>query len=197
VSARPVVVAAFAAAILFGCHAAHDGAGANASATATPVAAPLDTAWQRSPGRLLAAGEAAPDFEGIAHTGMRVRLSAFTDAPVVVLFYPGDREPASVAEAREFRDAWLRFGDRIGMVFGVSPDDRTLHKDFATAEGLPFLLVSDQNGAIARAYGVPVENGSSKRTTFIVGKDMKVARVFPDVVAQGHAADVLAALSGK
>jgi peroxiredoxin Q/BCP len=197
VSARSVVGVALAAATLFGCRASHDGAATGASATSAPRAAPLDTAWQRSPGRLLAAGEAAPDFEGIAHTGMRVRLSAFTAAPVVVLFYPGDRDPGSVAEAREFRDAWLRFGDKVGMVFGVSPDDRTLHKDFATAEGLPFLLVSDQNGAIARAYGVPVENGTLKRTTFIVGKDVKVARVFPDVVAQGHAADVLAAVSGK
>ena len=146
---------------------------------------------------MLAAGDVAPDFEGIAHTGMRVRLSAFTDRPVVVLFYPGDRDPASVTEAREFRDSWLRFNGAIGMIFGVSPDDRVLHKDFATGEELPFLLVSDANGAIARAFGVPSPNGVSKRVTFVVGKDLKVLKVFPDVVAEGHAAQVREAVAAS
>jgi peroxiredoxin Q/BCP len=188
---------AVATVVLSGCHSSHDaGAIAGAGSGAPLTAAPLDTSWQRSPGRLLAAGDVAPDFEGIAHTGMRFRLSAFTDRPVVVLFYPGDREPGSVTEAREFRDAWLRFGDKIGMVVGVSPDDRILHKDFATGEQLPFLLVADTSGAIARAFGVPVENGATRRVTFLVGKGQKVLRVFPDVAAEGHAAEVLHALEG-
>ncbi|HEX4340955.1 MAG TPA: redoxin domain-containing protein [Polyangiaceae bacterium] len=190
-------LATFLTLALSGCHASHDGGAAgSASSGVALTAAPLDTSWQRSPGRLLAAGDVAPDFEGIAHTGMRVRLSAFTERPVVVLFYPGDRDPASVTEVREFRDAWLRFGDKIGMVIGVSPDDRVLHKDFATGEELPFLLVSDTGGAIARAFGVASENGVTKRTTFLVGKGLKVLRVFPDVVAAGHATDVLHAVEG-
>jgi len=191
------VVGAVLAAVAFsGCRASHDGGTtASASSGAPAVAVPLDTSWQRSPGRLLAAGDAAPDFEGIAHTGMRVRLSLFTERPVVVLFYPGDRDPASITEAREFRDAWLRFGDRVGMVIGVSPDDRILHKDFATGEQLPFLLVADTGGAIARAFGVPVENGATKRVTFVVGKGLRVLRVFTDVVAEGHAAQVLEAVT--
>jgi peroxiredoxin Q/BCP len=187
--------AAFTAAALIGCRPSHENPEAHGAASAAPrPAAPLDTSWQQSPGRSLAVGDAAPDFEGIAHTGMRVRLSAFGDAPVVVFFYPDDRDQASITEAREFRDAWLRFGEKIGMVIGISPDDRTTHKDLATAEHLPFLLVSDQTLAIARAFGVPVDNGRPKRTTFIVGKGLKVARVFPDVVATGHAADVLKAV---
>jgi peroxiredoxin Q/BCP len=190
--------AALAAAALAGCHSSRENPeGRGASSAAPKPPAPLDTSWQRSPGRALAAGETAPDFEGIAHTGMRVRLSAFGEAPVVVLFYPDDRDQGSITEAREFRDAWLRFGDKIGMVIGVSSDDRTTHKDFATAEELPFLLVSDQNLAIARAFGVPVENGRPKRTTFVVDKGLKILRVFPDVVAQGHAADVLRAVETR
>src|SRR4051794_39146540 len=77
--------------------------------SAAVVASPFDTSGERSPGRLLAAGESAPDFEGIAHTGMRVRLSAFGPDPVVVLFFPDDRDAASVAVLREFRDDWLEF----------------------------------------------------------------------------------------
>ena len=192
-SSRFVVCAALAA---LGCRGSPSGTAPGGPGSATSfVAAPLDTSWQGNPGRLLAQGDAAPDFEGIAHTGMRVRLSAFTEKPVVVLFYPGDRDPASVTEAREFRDAWLRFGESIGMIIGVSPDDRILHKDFATGEQLPFLLVSDTNGAIARAFGVPVENGATKRVTFIVGKGLKVLKVFPDVVAEGHAAQVREAVA--
>jgi peroxiredoxin Q/BCP len=195
VSLRFVVCAALA---LAGCRPSPEGAGpAGVGGGTSFKAAPLDTSWQRSPGRLLAAGDVAPDFEGIAHTGMRVRLSAITDKPVVVYFYPGDRDPASITEARDFRDAWLRFEGRICMVIGVSPDDRVLHKDFATGEQLPFLLVSDANGAIARAFGVPSENGVPKRVTFVVGKDLKVMKTFADVVPEGHAAQVREAIAGE
>jgi peroxiredoxin Q/BCP len=194
VSLRFVVCAAFA---LAGCRSSPSGTGSAGTGSATSfTAAPLDTSWQRNPGRLLAPGDVAPDFEGIAHTGMRVRLSAFTEKPVVVLFYPGDRDRGSVTELRDFRDAWLRFEGRIDMVIGVSPDDRVLHKDFATGEQLPFLLVSDTSGAIARAFGVPTENGVTKRVTFVVGKDLKVMKVFADVVPEGHAAQVREALGG-
>lgn len=186
---------ACAALVSAGCRSTPPGTGPAAGGSAASRAAPLDTSWQRSSSRLLAPGDVAPDFEGIAHTGMRVRLSAFTDKPVILLFYPGDRDPASITEAREFRDAWLRFNGKISMIIGVSPDDRVLDKDFATGEQLPFLLVSDTNGAIARAFGVPTENGVPKRVTFIVGKDLKVLKVFPDVVAAGHADQVREAVA--
>ncbi|HEX3598261.1 MAG TPA: redoxin domain-containing protein [Polyangiaceae bacterium] len=193
---RFTTCAGIALSTLIACHGSHEaGTTGGAPSGEAPTAAPLDTSWQRNSARLLAAGDTAPDFEGIAHTGMRVRLSAFAERPVIVLFYPGDRDPASVTELREFREAWLRFGDEIGMVIGVSPDDRILHKDFATGEQLPFLLVSDTSGAIARAFGVPVENNALKRTTFVVGKGLKVQQVFADVAAEGHAAQLLAALA--
>jgi thioredoxin-dependent peroxiredoxin len=186
-----------------GCKSPSGGAEAAASASAaSPVSPavqvapppPLDTSWQRDPGHVLAAGEAAPDFEGIAHTGMRVRLSAFLEKPVVVYFYGEDKSPDATTEARAFRDAWLRLSDKVGMVLGVSAGDRILHRDFATEQELPFLLVADEKHEIARAFGVPLENGREKRVTFIVGKDRKIARVFPEVVAEGHANEVVQAL---
>lgn len=179
-----------------GCRAQPGGRAGRASADAPPEVppAPADTSWERDPGHLLAVGEAAPAFEGTAHTGMRVRLSSFLTRPVVVYFYAGDKSPDAVTEARAFRDAWLRLLPVSGMVLGVSTDDRVEHRDFATAEELPFLLVADESQKIARAFGVPSEGGRSKRVTFVVGKDGKVARVFPEVNPNGHAAEVLAFL---
>jgi peroxiredoxin Q/BCP len=155
---------------------------------------PLDTSWEQNPGRPLAPKDRAPDFEGIAHTGMRVRLSAFLERPVVVFFYGADKTPAAAAEVRGFRDAWLRLLPVCGMVFGVSSDDRVLHRDFATAEELPFLLIADDGGKIARAFGVPREGERDKATTFIIGKDGAVSHVFPSPSPEAHAAEILAAL---
>jgi peroxiredoxin Q/BCP len=190
--------AAFCAAVLAavpGCRAPREDAGAaGASSAAAAVARPLDTSWEQSPSTLLAAGAIAPDFEGIAHTGMRVRLSSLATAPVVVVFYPDDRDAGAVAALREFRDSWLELVNAVGMVIGVSPDDRTEHKDFATAEHLPFLLVADSGGKIARAFGVPSENGRPKRVTFVVGKDLRILRAFPEAASTGHAREVLLSL---
>lgn len=193
------VVGALALLSVSGCKAPSGGPEASPSATAAtvgPVAPPppLDMSWQRDPGHVLAVGEPAPDFEGIAHTGMRVRLSLFLDKPVVVYFYAEDKSPDATTEARSFRDAWLRLSDKVGMVLGVSGADRILHQDFATEQELPFLLVADEKHEIARAFGVPVENGREKRVTFIVGKDRKIARVFPEVAPEGHASEVVQAL---
>jgi thioredoxin-dependent peroxiredoxin len=176
-----------------GCRAPGGEGGAHGAGSAAAAPRPHDTSWEQSPGRPLVAGEPAPNFEGIAHTGMRVRLSSFTTEPVVVLFYPDDRDAASLSELRDFRDQWLSLTGKIGMVLGVSPDDRTVHKDVATGEHLPFLLLSDGGGKIARAFGVAAENGRTKRTTFVVGSDLRVLRVFENPSTQGPAQEVLSA----
>jgi peroxiredoxin Q/BCP len=186
---------AFALVSFVGCRAKSGEAVGTPSSAGAPVTeappAPLDTSWERDPGHQLQAGEAAPDFEGIAHTGMRVRLSAFLARPVVVYFYKGDKTAEGTAEARGFRDAWLRILPVAGMVLGVSADDRVQHRDFATAEELPFLLVADESQKIARAFGVPSEGGRSHPVTFVVGKDGKIAHVFAEPTVDGHAAEVL------
>jgi peroxiredoxin Q/BCP len=177
------------------------GAGASGAASnvaespAAPAAAPLDTSWEHDAPKLLAPGDPAPDFEGIAHTGMRVRLSAFLSAPVVVYFYGADKAPGPTSEARGFRDSWLRLSGKVGMVLGVSSDDRISHEDFATEERLPFLLVADERRAIARAFGVPLEGDRNRATTFIVGKDGKVLRVFADVNPERQAEQIVDVVS--
>ena len=170
------------------------GAPPGSARAAAPAPRPLDTSWQSDPGRLLAAGDLAPDFEGIAHTGMRVRLGAFLDKPVVVYFCERDGAAPCTALARQIRDAWLQLNDRASMVIGVSADDRVAHKDFATAEELPFLVVADEDHAIARAFGLAVSASGSARATFLIGVDRRIIRVFSPMSPEGHAAEIAAAL---
>jgi peroxiredoxin Q/BCP len=166
--------------------------GSASGVVATPP--PIDTSWERVEPHMLAAPARAPDFEGVAHTGMRVRLSAFRDKPAVVYFYSDDRSSEAASAARSFRDQWLRLLDVASMVLGVSGDDRVTHKELATAEKLPFLLVADEKNAIAKAFGVPVDNGRPRPVTFIVGKDGNIARVLDAVSPEGQADAVLRAL---
>jgi len=191
------------ATMMAGCRAPAGAPGASngppgAGSAAAPIAAePLDRTWERDPGKVLSPGEPAPNFEGIAHTGMRVRLSSFQPARVVVYFYDADRAPGATSEARGFRDAWLRFSGKLGMVLGISSDDRISHRDFATEERLPFLLVADEGHAIARAFGVPIQGGREKPVTFIVGPDGKIERVYTEVDPDKQADQVVEALSSK
>ena len=163
---------------------------------ASPEPPPLDTNWRRELGHLLSQGDRAPDFEGIAHTGMRVKLSRFYGKPVVVYFGSTDASPEGTAEARGYRDNWMRFNEKVGVVLGVTTDDRATHYDFATAEKLPFLLVADEQAHIARAFGVGAE-GRAANVAFIVDADGKVARVFSDASPEGRFAEVVKALESQ
>jgi len=164
------------------------------SALGVPEPPPLDTNWQRDPGHLLAVHDRAPDFEGIAHTGMRVRLSSFGGKPVVIYFATSDASPEGAAEARGFRENWMRFNEKVNAVLGVTTDDRATHYDFATSERLPLLLVADEKGQIARAFGVTVDQGHVANVAVIVGADGTIARVLSDAAPDGHASAVVSAL---
>jgi thioredoxin-dependent peroxiredoxin len=163
----------------------------------TPEPPPLDTNWQRNPGHVLAAGDRAPDFEGIAHTGMRVKLSGFSNKPTIVYFAPRDASSEGTAEARGFRDDWMRMNEKVSTVLGVTADDRATHYDFATAEKLPFLLVADEQGHIARSFGCVSDQGSTTNVAFLIGADGKIVRVFSEASPNGHVAAVVSALESN
>jgi thioredoxin-dependent peroxiredoxin len=191
--ARPSRTWSFGGVLLVAACRGGGGEGAEPAPSAAPVVE-LPSAWQQPRETLLTVGELAPDFVAIAHTGHRVRLSQFLERPSVVYFYPADRTPGCTAEAQGIRDAWLRFRDRVGMVFGVSTDDNVSHRDFASEHGLPFLLLSDADHAIAASFGVPIVDGRAQRVTFVIGTDRKVTRVFDAVQPEGHAEEILTAL---
>jgi peroxiredoxin Q/BCP len=167
-------------------------AGTVASAPSSPTAASPPAA---APDGLLAEGSQAPAFEGTAQTGQRVALADLKGKVVVVYFYPRDDTPGCTKEACELRDAWTDLQKTGAVVIGVSTNDQASHVAFAQKYKLPFLLVSDQDERIAKAFGVPVHFGFAKRVTFVIDTQGRIAKVFPNVTPTGHAAQILAALT--
>jgi peroxiredoxin Q/BCP len=168
-------------------------AAAQTPRAAAPAAAPLTV---RSPARtaLLAAGDAAPQFTAATHDGRTV-TSGVGARPraLVVYFYPRDETPGCTREAEAFRDARAQF-DAVGAdIVGVSTDAMSSHASFAQGHQLNFGLIADPDGALARAFGLTV-SGFAPRTTFVIGRDGRVARVFPGVRVDGHATEVLTAV---
>jgi thioredoxin-dependent peroxiredoxin len=149
----------------------------------------------------LQAGDQAPEFD-LAMAKGRVALRELRGKRVVLYFYPKDDTPGCTKEACGFRDSTAKFEDAGAVVIGVSPDSTAPHDRFAEKYGLPFLLASDPDHATADAYGAwgPKKfMGRSYegvlRSTFVIDTDGKILRVFPDVKPDGHAEEVLAAVS--
>jgi thioredoxin-dependent peroxiredoxin len=147
-------------------------------------------------GGLVTEGSMAPAIETTAHNGERVSLVAMRGKPVVLYFYPKDDTPGCTKEACSIRDAWHRFQAAGAVVLGVSTDDSKSHVAFAEKYHLPFLLLPDTDKKIAAAYGVPIRLGTAKRTTFVIDREGRIAKVFPEVNPAGHADEILAVLDG-
>jgi peroxiredoxin Q/BCP len=143
---------------------------------------------------LLQVGMAAPDITGSAIDGGPATLFALRGRAAVVYFYPKDGTPGCTREACAFRDTFKKYEARQVVIFGVSRDSEKSHREFRAEHELPFLLVADEEGSVARAYGVPGAFGMTARVTFLVGKDGRIARVWPDVDPSVHADEVLAAI---
>jgi peroxiredoxin Q/BCP len=108
----------------------------------------------------------------------------------VVYFYPKDFTSGCTTEACNFRDNYDKFKAKGIEVFGVSVDSQESHRKFAEKYSLPFPLVPDNSKEIAKKYGV-LGMASAKRVTFIVGKDGRIAFIFPKVNPKNHAEEVL------
>lgn len=124
--------------------------------------------------------EKAPDFTLPSQMGDNVTLSEYQGKKNVVLyFYPKDETRGCTREACEFRDRYDVFTSLGAEVLGVSSDTLESHKSFATHHGLPFLLLSDEDGKVRKLYGVPSTMGIIPgRVTFIIDKKGVVRHVF-------------------
>ncbi len=142
---------------------------------------------------LIPVGTPAPDVIGLDATKREVKLSSLRGRPVVVFFYPADGTPGCTKEACAFRDAWNKFEQSNVGVIGVSTDSTESHEKFQREKNLPFALASDESGAIGRAYGVSKKLWGYDRVSFLVDRDGKIARVWPDVDPGVHADEVLVA----
>jgi peroxiredoxin Q/BCP len=136
----------------------------------------------------------APDFAREAHTGQQVRLADFQGKSVVVLyFYPKDGTPVCTKEACSFRDAFEEFTKLGAVVIGVSADSPERHQAFAASRALPFLLLSDQDGTLQKAYRVPKTLGIlPSRVTYVIDKAGLVRHVLSALFsADRHVAEAL------
>jgi peroxiredoxin Q/BCP len=147
-------------------------------------------------------GQDAPDFELESDSGDRVRLSSLRGSPVVLYFYPKDDTPGCTLQACEIRDAWSDFEARGAVVLGVSPDSASSHEQFRSKYDLPFTLLADTGHEVAETYGVWGEKSYAgktymgvERSTFVIGADGNVAKVFHKVKPDEHAGQVLEALA--
>ncbi len=153
---------------------------------------------------MLKPGDAAPDFRAATDAGQEIRLKDLRGRKVILYFYPKDDTPGCTQEACEFRDLHPRFDRQRAVVLGISPDSITSHVKFKTKFGLPFTRVSDEDKKIAAAYGVWKEKSlygrkymGVERTTFLIDEKGRIEQIWEKVKVKGHAAELLAAVSGK
>jgi thioredoxin-dependent peroxiredoxin len=148
----------------------------------------------------ISVGDAAPDFELPGDGGRTVSLSSHKGSIVVLFFYPKDDTSGCTAEAVAFTALKPEF-DRLGAVLiGLSPDSVKSHDKFKAKHGLDVALGSDEEKSVLQRYGVWVEKSmygrkymGVERTTLLIGKDGKVARIWEKVKVPGHAEEVLEA----
>jgi len=144
-------------------------------------------------------GASFPEFSLSDQNGDIKTLQDFRGKPTVIYFYPKDDTTGCTAEACEFRDALPRIPG--AQVVGISPDSAKSHKKFETKYSLNFPLLVDTDHKLADELGIWVEKSmygktymGVERTTYIVDESGKVRKIFRKVKAQGHAAEVVAAL---
>jgi len=148
-------------------------------------------------------GEKAPLFKAPASNGKIISLKDYLGKKNVVLyFYPKDDTPGCTVEACGFRDKIKLIEAKEAVVLGVSPDNISSHEKFINKFKLPFLLLSDKDKRICKAYGVWVKKNmygrqymGVARTTFIIGKDGKVKRLYPKVKPEVHSDEIVSFLS--
>lgn len=147
------------------------------------------------------AGSPAPEFTLSDENGTTRSLADYRGKAVVLYFYPKDDTPGCTREACEFRDSIGAYRQAGVEVLGISPDDARSHTKFKEKFSLPFSLLADEGHKVAEAYGVwgpkkmmGREYDGVLRTTFLIGPDGVILKVFENVKPQGHAAEVLAAL---
>ncbi|MDE3178024.1 MAG: thioredoxin-dependent thiol peroxidase [Acidobacteriota bacterium] len=151
---------------------------------------------------MLNAGDKAPSFTLLSDSGEKISLKDLLDKTLVLYFYPRADTPGCTSEANQFRDARKELQKAGASVAGVSGDSVEDLQKFRDKYSLNFPLLSDPGHGALEAYGVWQEKNmygrksmGIVRTTFIIGPDGKVKKVFPRVKVDGHIHEVLAALN--
>lgn len=148
-------------------------------------------------------GDKAPAFTAPDQDGVLRSLKDYRGQTLILYFYPKDMTGGCTAQACSFRDHLARLTACGAQVLGLSPDSPARHRKFIQKEGLNFPLLSDEDHKVAEAYGVWKQKSmygrtymGIERTTFIIGPNGRIVKVFRKVKVSGHVQEVLDALGG-
>jgi peroxiredoxin Q/BCP len=145
--------------------------------------------------------EKVADFTLQTEQDKTVHLSDYAGKPVVLFFYPKADTPGCTIEACGFRDTFARLEEAGAVVLGISRDTVKSQKKFKEKYDLPYTLLADVDETVCNQFGVIKEKNmygkkvkGIERTTFLIGPDQTLMRVFAKVKPEGHAEEVLAEL---
>ncbi|MDX1251944.1 MAG: peroxiredoxin [Gammaproteobacteria bacterium] len=142
-------------------------------------------------------GDVAPDFTLADQQGIARSLAEFRGRWVVLYFYPKDDTPGCTAEACQFRDDYPGVKSLGAEVIGVSVDNHHSHAKFARKYRLPFPLLADADGRVAKLYGSLWDLWLlrfARRHTFLVDPQGKVAKIYRHVSPRSHSREIIADL---
>lgn len=141
------------------------------------------------------------DFTLQNEEGETVHLKDYSGTPVVLFFYPRADTPGCTIEACGFRDTFKKLQAAGAVVLGISRDTPKDQKKFKVKYDLPYPLLADVDEKVCNQFGVLKEKNmygkkvmGIERTTFLIGPDRRILKIFPKVKPEGHAEEVLAAI---
>lgn len=147
---------------------------------------------------MLLSGSKAPDFTLPNHEGKLYSLKDFLGKKIVLYFYPKDSTPGCTQQALGYKENFNKFKEKDIVVIGISKDSVKSHNNFVTKNGLPFILLSDENLDAISKYDVWHEKkmcGKSYmgvvRTTYIINEEGKIIYSDNQVKAKSNALDIL------
>ena len=152
-------------------------------------------------------GDKVEDFTLPDQDGNPVTLSSFHGKTVVLFFYPKADTPGCTIEACEFRDNFPQFSELQNqgvVILGISRDTPKAQKKFKEKFNLPYTLLADADQEIVKRFDLVKPKtmygklvSGVERTTYVIGPDQRLIRIFSKVKPEGHAEEVLALLKKK
>ncbi len=152
--------------------------------------------------KTLKEGNSAPDFVLKDASGKEVSLKDFKGKWIVLYFYPKDNTPGCTIEALDFTALKKNFEKKNAVILGISKDNCKAHQKFIDGKKLTIMLLSDEDTKVNQKYGVWMlkkfmgrEYMGTHRSTFLIDPKGKIAKIWYGVSPDGHAKEVLEALS--
>lgn len=150
---------------------------------------------------ILEEGMKAPDFTLMGSDKKEHKLSDYAGKKVILYFYPKDNTPGCSLEAQNFKANIDEINEKDAVVIGISRDTLKSHDKFIEKYDLPFLLLSDTEEVVCNLYGVLKEKTmfgkkvfGIERSTFVIGKDMTIEKIYRKVKVAGHVENLVCSL---